>query len=266
MKKNIHLDGDLLYGDDLSQEEIEKWYLDEQEAYANLGSSDYSNYAYQYHALNWIHGYKHLPDKRFEKVLGLGSAYGHELAPIAPKSSQITILDPSSAFHCADVNGVPVVYKRPESSGQIDLPDSSQDLVVCFGVMHHIPNVSFVLKEIARVLKKDGYLLMREPIVSMGDWEFPRAGLTRHERGIPLEIMRKIFASAELSVEREVLVDFPLTTKILGKVRKDVYNSRAITYIDRMLSWMFSWNLRYHAKNIFQRFRPTSACWVVRKK
>lgn len=263
---NSYLSGDQLYGDNLSQEEIENWYADEQEAYANLGSSDYSSYLYQYHALNWIHGYSHLPDRRFENVLGIGSAYGHELMPIAPKSSQITILDPSSAFHCADVDGVPVAYKKPSASGQIDLPDSSQDLVVCFGVMHHIPNVSFVVREIARVLKDDGYLLMREPIVSMGDWAHPRAGLTKHERGIPLRVMREIFSSAGLVVKRETLVDFPLTAKILGSLRKDVFNSVVFTQIDRMLSWMFTWNLKYHATNILQRFRPTSAFWVVGKK
>lgn len=265
MMLNPYLRGEKLYGDDMNEEEIRQWYADEENAYANLGAHDRSFYSYEYHALNFVHGYRHLPNRRFEYVLGFGSAYGDELKPIASRSSVITIIDPSPAFDCSNINNIPVVYQRPQPSGQLELPDCSQDLVVCFGVLHHIPNVSFVVKEMARVLKKDGYFLMREPIVSMGDWSHPRNGLTMHERGIPLSIMRKIISSVEFSVCHEALLDFPLTHRIFGKIRKDVFNSKIITHLDAWAARFFSWNVNYHAASIFSKLRPTSAFWVLRK-
>lgn len=265
MTLNAYLRGEKLYGDDMNEEEIRRWHADEADAYANLGAYDRSSYEYEYHALNWIHGYQYLPDRRFEHVLGFGSAYGDELKPIASRSSVITIIDPSSAFACSNINNIPVIYQRPQPSGQIELPDCSQDLVVCFGVLHHIPNVSFVIKEVERVLKKDGYFLMREPVVSMGDWTHPRTGLTMHERGISLPIMRKIISSVDFSVCHEILLDFPLTHRIFGKIRKDIFNSKIITYFDAWASRIFSWNLSYHATSLFSKFRPTSAFWVLRK-
>ena len=68
------------------------------------------------------------------------------------------------------------------------------DLIVCFGALHHIPNVSRIIGEFYRCSEKGGYVLMREPIISMGDWTKKRKGLTRRERGIPLKILRDIIA------------------------------------------------------------------------
>ncbi len=263
---NSYLNGVELYGDDLSLDEIDQWYEDEKEAYANLGASDRSTYVYGYHALNWIHGYRHLPKRRFEHILGVGSAYGDELTPIAAQSSSITILDPSSAFDSTNIANVPVTYCKPLLRGQINLPDASQDLVVCFGVLHHIPNVSYTLTEIERVLKVDGYFLLREPIVSMGDWTYPRPNLTKHERGIPVKIMRKMLLSAGFSIHRENYVDFPAAVRVFRLFRKDVFNSAFLTWIDAILSWIFIWNLRYHATKLHHKFRPTSGFWVLKKE
>ena len=77
-----YLAGNKLYGDDFNPEEIQKWFEDEKEAYANLGAKESTNYSYAYHELNRRHGFNYLPRRRFTSVLGFGSAYGNELKPI----------------------------------------------------------------------------------------------------------------------------------------------------------------------------------------
>lgn len=261
------LRGDVLRGDDFSSEEIALWFEQEKEGYSSLGAADRTNYKYVYHALNKHHGYSRLP-KNFiaAHLLGLGSAWGDELLPMVGRAQFATILDPSLAFSDARIDGLPVAYKQPNASGRIDLSDSSVDLVVCFGVLHHIPNVAFVIQEISRVLRPGGNFLLREPIVSMGDWRNVRPGLTKNERGIPLKILRKRLTDAGLCIKREALVDFaPLTRLISRCVRKDVFNSMKLVKIDSFICNFLKWNLRYHATRPWHKFRPTSAFFVCCK-
>lgn len=260
-----YLSGELLYGDDFTAAQMEQWYTDEKKAYANLGAKDASNYGYHYHALNRLHGFDHLPRRKFDKALGFGSAYGEELLPVISRLGTITIVDPSEAFKSDKIHGVRAIYKRPKLDGQLPIRDDEFDLICCFGVLHHIPNVSFVVSELARVLKPGGYLLIREPIVSMGDWRFLRPGLTKRERGIPVSILRRLSTASGLTLERWSLCDFSVTPHILGKFRRDVFNSPLLVLIDSLLSRAFAWNVNYHPRNNIQRFRPSSAFLILRK-
>lgn len=180
-----YLSGDELLGDDFTPEQIKEWYKDEEEGYAELGAKDRSSYRYVYHALNSLHGFKHLAKNRFENVLGVGSAYGDEFLPIAKKIDRLTILDSSDAFTSNKVHGLPCTFVKPSVDGKMPFDNNSFDLITCLGVLHHIPNVTFVTGEIYRCLSDGGSVLMREPIVSMGGWSKPRPGLTKRERGIP---------------------------------------------------------------------------------
>ena len=74
---NPYLCGERLYGEDLDREETDQWFADEKEGYWELLKL-YSSYSYVYHALRYEHGFRHLPMKRFDSVLGVGSAYGDE--------------------------------------------------------------------------------------------------------------------------------------------------------------------------------------------
>jgi SAM-dependent methyltransferase len=260
------LRGDVLRGDDFSPEEVALWFEQEKEGYSSLGAGDRSNYRYVYHALNQYHGYANLPDISTTHVLGLGSAWGDELLPLVGRVQRVTILDPSVKFSDTSIDDLPITYQQPNVNGRIDLSESSVDLVVCFGVLHHIPNVSFVISEIFRVLRPGGYFLMREPIVSMGDWRHVRPGLTKNERGIPLPILRKQLLEVGLQIHREALVDFAPLTRILARwVRQDVFNSMKLVKIDALISKLARWNLRYHAVWPLQKFRPTSAFFVCSK-
>ena len=263
---DLCLKGEAIWGDDFGPDQILDWYEDEEEGYSALGASDRSTYRYVYHALNTWHVYRHLPDSRFPSVLGFGSAYGHELLPILDKIGSITIVDPSEAFQSASLGGVPVTYIKADPSGRLRIPNGTFSLITCFGVLHHIPNVTSVIGELARVLAPGGFLALREPVVSMGDWRYPRPGLTKRERGIPLPLFREALLATGLSLHRFAYCDFPATRRLFRTFRRNVFNSMMATAIDVFLARAFSWNLRYHATTNLQKLRPASAAFVLTKK
>jgi len=195
-----YLDGKELFGDDFTPEMVDQWFAAETEGYADLGSGEHINYKYEYNALNILHNFRHLKKKMYNRVLGFGAAFGHEFEPIRNKVTEIHIIEPSRKLFSVELFGKKVNYQVPVPSGKLNYPDDYFDLITCFGTLHHIANVSAVVKELSRTLKPGGCLLLREPIISMGDWRYPREGLTAHERGIPYNILRSIVTDAGLKI------------------------------------------------------------------
>ncbi|MCH7850077.1 MAG: methyltransferase domain-containing protein [Nanoarchaeota archaeon] len=267
MKDNNFKDflmGKKLYGDDFNDKEIKEWFKDEKEGYSGLIFPRYHKYGD--HAINIYHGYRKLKKiKKFSNVLGFGSALGDDLLPIINKADKITIVEPSSELISKDIGGKKVKYISPKPNGKLDFNDNTFDLIVCFGVLHHIPNVSAIIKELTRVLTKEGHLLIREPIVSMGDWRKPRKGLTKRERGIPINIFRKIIKENKLNILSEEKILFPLLIR-LNLWEHSGGNSMILVWLDAVLSKLFSWNNKYHAKNFFQKLRPQSVFYILQKR
>jgi SAM-dependent methyltransferase len=260
------LQGQELYGDTFTPEQIESWYADEKEAYANLYGGTRESYAYEYHAFNRVHGFSGLPQGRFARVLGIGAAYGDELLPIIDRIDRVTILEPSDKFESASVGGKPIEWQKPAFDGTMPFANGSFDLITCFGVLHHIPNVSFVLGEMGRVTRSGGYALVREPITSMGDWRRPRAGLTVHERGIPIRIFERMVDRAGFDVvRRRYCMRGPLQ-KVLSRVMRCPFNSTLATQLDSLGCALTAWNRSYHATKAVQKLRPGSVYLVLRKR
>src|ERR1700748_2682797 len=266
--ENKYLQGEAIYGDDFDIDQIQQWYDEETEAYANLGSKDAEEYVYGYHALNTLHGFKYIEGQHFENVLGLGAAWGHEFFPIVDKITNLHIVEPSDNLRSDKLGDLIPQYKKPSVSGELPYPDNLFDLVTCSGTIHHTPNVSFILSELHRVMKPGGYLLLREPIISMGDWTKPRKGLTRNERGVPLKIFRKIFKDLRMEVVHEGFC-FCMTAffqRIWGKVaKKPIFTYKSYVLLDKYLSKLFAWNLHYHATGKLQRIAPQSVFYVLKK-
>ena len=174
-------------------------------------------------------------------------------------------MEPSKKLRSKVLNGKRVKYIEPSVSGKLSYKDNLFELITCLGVLHHIPNVSYVLSELFRVLQYGGHILIREPVVSMGDWTKKRFGLTKRERGIPLEIFRKIISENNMKIISEDLVLFPLTRR-LGIGGKKACNSKIIVWIDEILSKLFSWNNKYHSTKFYHKIRPQSVFYVLKKK
>ncbi|WP_419662627.1 putative methyltransferase, type 11 [Desulfosarcina variabilis str. Montpellier] len=270
-KKNISIDyeyvtGKKLFGDDMCKEDILLWYKQEADGYSSLLAQRQSKYRYPYFALNHWLFWKHILPMHLEHVLGFGSAFGHELLPIAARSKRITILDPGEGFlENTVLANVSIDYVKPTLVGRLPFRDGSFDLITCFGVLHHIPNVSYVLKEFYRCCKKGALVLLREPTTSLGGWWNPRPRLTVNERGIPLEIMRKLLLSVGFQVEHEQRCMTTVTPRINRILRLSGYNSRIVVYIDLVLSIMLSWNKVYHPRNILEKFRPGAVAYILRR-
>jgi SAM-dependent methyltransferase len=258
-----YLSGERLYGDDFDEAQIRHWFDSEKEGYADLGSRNSDAYHYGYHALNWEHGFRHLPRRRFSHVLGFGSCYGDELRPIVPFADHITIVDASDAFKVRNIGGVPVAYIKPRPEGTLPFDDESFELITCFGVLHHIPNVTTVARELFRCIKPGGYLMIREPTVSMGDWRKHRSGLTANERGIPLPIFEDLLRQPGFEAIHVSRCMFSLTSR-LGVLTHDraAYGSSWIVKLDKALCKLFVFNRVYHPRHAIQKARPTS-CFAV---
>ncbi len=268
-----YLSGKCLYGDDHNSSEIEQWFNDESEAYADLVKNIYHHETggYSWHGLNLRYGYPQLDKKSISHILGFGSAAGAEFIPLlhSMDKSQISdfiILEPSDSFIQSAICDVPVHYIKPKMSGILDFPNDYFNLITCFGVLHHIPNISTIMTEFSRCLALNGMILIREPIISMGDWRFPRIGLTKHERGIPINIFRDIIKSVNLQIKSENICVFALSDRILRIFFKSgVFNSINGVIIDSLFCAITKWNMRYHATSPFHKIRPTCVYYVLTK-
>lgn len=263
---NHCLTGEKLYGDDLDLPGINQWFSDEAEAYANLTTDSSEPYRYYYHVLNERYGYRYLKQVSFNHVLGIGSAFGDELLPIKKRIKRVTILDPSETFSLTDkFTDVDFDYVKPEINGDMLFANGTFDLITCFGVLHHIPNVSHVVRECYRSLAPGGTMLLREPIVSMGDWRQSRAGLTKHERGIPPAILQNILLSSGFTIENRHLCMFPPLAVLARKLGISPFNNKVVTELDALASKLMAWNLTYHRTSLLTKLAPSSVFYVVKK-
>lgn len=263
-----YFNGNKLYGNDFSFEQIKQWYDEETEGYADLGSKKKDSYSYGYHSLNQIHGFKKLKNIHFKNVLGFGSAWGYEFEPIVDKISTLTIIEPSDNLVNNRIGDLTPKYVKPTTEGRLPFDDNSFDLITCFGTLHHIPNVSLVLGELIRVLKSNGHLLFREPIISMGDWRQARRGLTKNERGIPVSFFDSELSkySVEIVSKEYCFTVTYLMQKYLGFLfKKPIYSYKSYILFDKYLSGLLKGNVRYHASRKINRIAPQSIFYIVKK-
>jgi SAM-dependent methyltransferase len=266
--ESLYLSGKRLYGDDFTPEQIAEWFEDEREGYADLGAGASDGSGYGYHQLNERYGFRHLPPgRRFRQALGVGSAYGVEFEPIVDRLDAVTILEPSDQMVSASIGGkLRPSYVKPAVTGMMPFRDATFDLAVCLGTLHHIPNVSTVLAEMGRVIEPGGYALIREPIVSMGDWRSQRKpGVTKRERGIPLALFREMVTAAGFTIEGARVCVFPAMSRLGRAMGCAQYDSAFLTAVDHAASVVTKPLYRYHAASTWQKVRPTSLFIVARR-
>jgi SAM-dependent methyltransferase len=264
-RERAYFAGEVLYGDDLGGAELEEWFADERNGYFDLYGGGVSSDTYGYSELARQHAFRWLPPLENSDVLGIGSADGTEIVPLVHLARSVTIIEPAEGFARTQIAGKPVRYIKPQVSGLLPFPDRSFDLTVCFSVLHHIPNVSTVIVEMARVTRPGGHVLLREPTVSMGDWRLPRRGLTKRERGIPRELFREIVRKAGFEIVRETPCMFSATSRLNRLTRRGVWASPFLTWLDACVCALPIWSSRYHTTKIWHRFRPTALALVLRK-
>lgn len=263
---DAQLYGEELYGDQFTDEQVERWFADEADAYFRMSGESQAPDNYGYRELNRQALFRHIPNsRRFDHALGFGSGFGTELVPLASQIDRLTIIESSEGYGRDPALVMPSSVVRARPNGDLPLGVASVDLVTCFNVLHHIPNVAHVLGEFARVLRRGGLLLVSEPVTSMGgNWGKSRRGLTPHERGIPAAYLRDRLRMLGFVIEQERFTVFPPILK-LWRLGPAPYNSRILTSLDYVLCRALARRVRYHAVNRWQKLRPTELMILARR-
>ena len=256
--------GRKLFGDDFTIAEIREWYELEENACFNIyeqGRKRMPNNDY----LHWQFGYRHVlaGRKTLGRVLGLGSGNGEEFRPVRRWIGHLHIVESAGGYFRNDAT---TTYAKAQADGSLDFPDNFFDTVVNIAVLHHIPNVSHVLRELFRVLKPGGFCLVKEPITTLGEWHRPRKrGLAPCERGFPRALLDEMFRRAGFDCVHKTCFEFPPLRHLRDRAGIDTYNSKFWTGLDHLCCRLTDCNYHYHRAQWFQKFAPTYVFLVLRK-
>lgn len=104
-----------------------------------------------------------LAGKHFRHAADIGGGYGRLCVFLENYADKVTLAEPSEQqLDIADdfLKDHPEVDRLLTQADDLKFPDKSLDLITMIRVMHHLPNPSAELKEMARVLSDDGYLVL----------------------------------------------------------------------------------------------------------
>lgn len=129
------------------------------ERVSHIDHSD--NYVYQRSLVAYLEAAKLISGKVLE--IGTGSGYGVEI--VAPHTSEFTTVDKfeTEIIHSDAFKNNNVKFIQMNIPPLKDIPSDSFDFVITFQVIEHIPKDHDFLKEINRVLKKGGKLIVTTP-------------------------------------------------------------------------------------------------------
>jgi SAM-dependent methyltransferase len=255
-----------VYGDDFNLDQIKQWYEEEEYGYYNLEKSSTTEYNYIFDRLNDFHLYRFLTG-RFQVCLAYGCARGDDIAPLAPRVGRFVAIEPAEQWWSETIAGTPITYMKPAISGDIRAADGTFDLLVCLNVLHHVANVTHVINEFGRVAAPGATFLFREPITSMGDWRQPRRGLTKNERGFPVQWLEKTLDNAGFEIRRRSLCMFPTTQRFAQALGfRSGYDNIFFVWQDALISKITAWNLHYHRDTFLKKFGPWAASYVLTKR
>ncbi|MGD0384098.1 MAG: class I SAM-dependent methyltransferase [Thermoguttaceae bacterium] len=118
--------------------------------------------------------------------IGCGNGYGAALLMrLKPKSYVgVDLMPEMIELARKQPNLVNAAFLAMDAADLSFFPDGSKDVIVIFGILHHIPQWRQVLKECHCVLKSGGRLFLEEPnaaAIKLWDaifkWEHPELGL-----------------------------------------------------------------------------------------
>jgi len=265
--------GITLVGDDFDNLMLRKWYEEEKEAFyehdSDSGDKDpwyrYMRYVNKLLVFRRISAEIKVPGS----ILFIGAGNGVEANDfyMANPDWRLNFIEASDNFKSELLNRFPKSRViEPCLSGDIRLENDSQDVVCAFCVLHHIANVSHVMREVYRILKPGGIFFIREPCSSMGDWRIARSA-TPNERGISKAYMKRIATETGYNtVEKPTPIVFEPINKIIKKtIGYSVIPLSLLYVIDRVVSWSVAFNDYYWRDTWYKKIGPSSYHYVLCK-
>lgn len=255
-----------LHGDDFGKEQISQWFEEESEYHNAFENGRWSeSYPFVYHYYNSIFGIGDLL-KPGIKVLDFGCAEGLTLSWCKTPVDYHGVDASETFLEIAKKNNPKGTFKLIRNDQLVPYRDGTFDMILCFGVLHHIPNVSFVLKEFARVLKIGGKVFIREPITDMRKMDGSRVGLSPNERGIhPLYFYRSINSSG-LRLEKVDLCFWGPLNYLREYCKNYPTLVRPIIWADRAISRLYRpEEVAYARRSVVQKLAPNTAYFLLTK-
>jgi ubiquinone/menaquinone biosynthesis C-methylase UbiE len=104
-----------------------------------------------------------LGDKNFQAAVDVGGGYGRLCVLLEEYAQKVTLAEPSQQqLDIAKdyLKNHPEIKQQLMQADDLKFKDGELDLVTMIRVMHHLPDPSAEFKEIARVLKPQGYAII----------------------------------------------------------------------------------------------------------
>lgn len=136
------------------------------------------------HAAEEMAIHRLLRGKRFKHAVDVGGGYGRLCLLLKDYANKVTLAEPSrQQLDIAKdfLKDHPEVDRKLMQADDLQFKDGSVDLVTMIRVMHHLPQPEDELKEIARVLDKDGMA-----IIEVANYAHARNRLKHLLKGKPL--------------------------------------------------------------------------------
>jgi|SRR5215467_46366 len=113
------------------------------------------------------YAFRLLGDIQDKHVLDLGCGTGGEIPTLAWRGARVTGIDPFADLIALARERMRRLHieadLRVGSAYQTELPDGSVDVIFCMSVIHHL-DIPMAVGEMRRILKPDGFIVMKEPI------------------------------------------------------------------------------------------------------
>ena len=258
-----------LEGNYCSKEEICRWYLEEEKYHNQFKGGLSKEYWVIYETFNYEYAFKRFANfKKENKVLSFGCAEGNDLKKNYEKYNfKLFGIEASDELIKTFKKNFPqATIKKANIYGNINFKDNFFDYIIILGVLHHIPNVSFVLNELYRVLKIGGRIIIREPISSMR----PKNKISENdlispnERGIPIGFMKNELEKLDLkilSISKAYYAPLIRFKEILKFFQKMPF----FVYCTDKLCCSLPFPNKYYRENIFLKCAPGSAYYITEK-
>jgi 2-polyprenyl-3-methyl-5-hydroxy-6-metoxy-1,4-benzoquinol methylase len=190
--------------------------------------------AYRFEKLSYLPKTVQFDGYAGKTVLDVGCGLGNDLSRFVRGGSIVTGIDLSPrAIELARMNfaqrGLPGRFEVMDGEA-LGLPDESFDVVYCHTVLHFTPDPDQMVREIHRVLKRDGIAIIM--IANRRSWmnvlrrvmnikiDHLDSPVFRHRTIAEFRELLAPFASVELVVER-----FPVATRVHGGIQAWLYNA-----------------------------------------